>query len=55
VSGDSTGTGGPNQAFVIMTEAKTPPEPVILIVEDEELCGCTRPISLRSTDFSPER
>jgi CheY-like chemotaxis protein len=37
VSGDSSGTGGPGQAFVIMTEAKTPPEPVILIVEDEEL------------------
>jgi two-component system, response regulator PdtaR len=31
------GTGWPGQAFAIMAETKTPPEPLILVVEDEEL------------------
>jgi two-component system, response regulator PdtaR len=31
------GTGWPDQAFAIMAETKTPPEPLILVVEDEEL------------------
>src|SRR5271156_1842351 len=34
---DSTGTGRPGQAFAIMAETQTPPEPLILVVEDEAL------------------
>jgi CheY-like chemotaxis protein len=34
---DSTGTGRAAQAFVVMAETNSLPEPLILVVEDEEL------------------